>query len=248
VSGATTAVAIGAGVAGAATLGGAIISSNAAKSAASEQAAAENQATAAQQQIYAQNQANIQPYIDAGNSATTEVEQLEGLNGGTPSSIQNTLQQLPGYQFANTQGLKSVQNSATSRGLGVSGAALKGAANYSTGLAEQDYNNLLTGVQNTANMGANAAGGLANVGATTGQGIAATTVGAGNALAQGTTGSANAIASGLGNVGSLVYANSILSGINGQSGGAGGFNSSNIPVTSGDYNFLSDAAASAGGA
>lgn len=228
-SGATTAVAIGAGVAGAASLGGALIQSNAASSAASKQAAAENNATAAQQGIYAQNQQNLQPFIQTGTNASNEVSQLEGLNGGTSSTIQNTLQNLPGYQFSNTQGLKAVQNAASERGLATSGAALKGASNFATGNANTYYNNLLTGVQNTANMGANAAGGLASVGATTGQGIAGTTVGAGNALAQGITGSANAVSGGLNGLGSAVYSNEILQNINGQGGSNNnGFNNSNI--------------------
>jgi hypothetical protein len=57
---------------------------------------------------------------------------------------QATLETLPGYQFARTQGLKAVQNSAAARGLGVSGAALKGAATFSQGLADQNYNNYFT--------------------------------------------------------------------------------------------------------
>ena len=217
------------GAAGA-TLVGSSIQAGAAQSAASTQAAAENQATAAQEGIYNQNAANLQPYISQGTGLIPEINALEGVGGNT-ASIQNTLQQLPGYQFANTQGLKSVQNSATARGLGVSGAAEKGAASYSTGLANQYYNNLLQGLQTTEQTGANAGSALAGVGATTGQGIAGTTVGAGNALAQGTTGAANALAGGLGNVGSLVYANSILSGINGQGGGGINFNTSNIADT-----------------
>ena len=52
---------------------------------------------------------------------------------------QATLEATPGYQFALSQGLKSVQNSASARGLGVSGAAMKGAADYATGLADNTY-------------------------------------------------------------------------------------------------------------
>lgn len=216
-----------AGIGAAASLGSGIIQSNAASSAASTQAAAENNATAAQQGIYSQNQQNLAPFIQQGQAASTEVGQLEGLNGGTPSTIMNTLQQLPGYQFANQQGQLAVQNTSAARGLGISGSEQMGAANFATGEANQYYNNLLTGVQNTANMGANAAGGLASVGAQTGSSIAGTTVGAGNALAQGTTGSANALAGGLtGGSNSLttaLYANQIL---NPNSGN--GYNTPNL--------------------
>lgn len=50
---------------------------------------------------------------------------------------------LPGYQFTLDQGLKAVQNSAAAKGLGISGAALKGAADYTTGLTNSAYSNYL---------------------------------------------------------------------------------------------------------
>lgn len=53
---------------------------------------------------------------------------------------QADLEATPGYQFTKQQGLKAVQNSAAARGLGVSGAALKGAATFATGLSDQTYN------------------------------------------------------------------------------------------------------------
>ena len=58
------------------------------------------------------------------------------------------LEQTPGYQFTLSQGLKSTQNAAAARGLGVSGAALKGADTFATGLANQTYNQQY---QNAAN-------------------------------------------------------------------------------------------------
>lgn len=227
---ALTAGTIGLGAAGvASSLYGANLQSSAAKSAAQTQANAENNATAEQQAMYNQNAANVQPFINQGTAASNEVGALEGLNGGNSSTIMNTLQQLPGYQFANTQGLKAVQNAATERGLGISGAAQKGAAQFATNTANTYYNNLLTGVQNTANMGANAAGGLANVGATTGANIAGTTVGAGNALAQGTVNSAAAQAGGLtgatNNLSSAFYTNQILNSLNNNGSNGGGYNS-----------------------
>lgn len=52
---------------------------------------------------------------------------------------QAELEATPGYQFAKSQGLQATQNSAAARGLGVSGAALKGAATFATGLADNTY-------------------------------------------------------------------------------------------------------------
>lgn len=54
---------------------------------------------------------------------------------------QAELEATPGYQFSLNQGLRAAQNSAAARGLGVSGAALAGAAKFATGLADNTYQN-----------------------------------------------------------------------------------------------------------
>ena len=66
---------------------------------------------------------------------------LPGINSSDaiPSMTQAQLEQTPGYQFTLQQGLQATQSSAAARGLGVSGAALKGAATYATGLADNTY-------------------------------------------------------------------------------------------------------------
>jgi hypothetical protein len=55
---------------------------------------------------------------------------------------QAELEATPGYQFTRNQGLKAVQNSAAARGLGSSGMAQRGAAEYATGLADQTWQNV----------------------------------------------------------------------------------------------------------
>lgn len=64
-----------------------------------------------------------------------------------PSDLADT----PGYQFALDQGLKATQNGYAAQGLGSSGAAMKGAANYAEGLAsttyQQQYQNALGSYQ-----------------------------------------------------------------------------------------------------
>ncbi|MFM0638082.1 hypothetical protein PQQ63_15375 [Paraburkholderia metrosideri] len=59
------------------------------------------------------------------------------------------LAQTPGYQFTLQQGLKGVTNSNVARGLGLSGAQLKGISDYTTGNADntysQQYQNYLAG-------------------------------------------------------------------------------------------------------
>ena len=99
-----------------------------AQTAASAQRSRRGRQTASNTQLaeFNQLQQNAAPYIASGNAANTELQQqLPGLIA--PINMNETaLQQTPGYQFDLTQGLKSTQNSATARGLGISGAALKG--------------------------------------------------------------------------------------------------------------------------
>ena len=78
------------------------------------------------------------PYLDAPLEG--RVPDATGYANSAPGRMsQAELEETPGYQFARSQGLQSVQNSAAARGLGVSGAALKGAATFATGLADQTY-------------------------------------------------------------------------------------------------------------
>lgn len=117
---------------------------------------------------------------------------------------QATLEKTPGYQFNLSQGLKSVQNSAAARGLGNSGAALKGAAQYATGLADSTYqnqfNNAVTNqtnqfnrLTNVAQSGQNAAAGLGGIGQQTASNIGGNLVGASNAQGASYMAGANAI-------------------------------------------------------
>lgn len=108
----------------------------------------------------------LNPYVQLGNNA---YNQLTNDNGGgdlfnyanyrspylaqagqnVPGQInlpsapqpmtQAQVEQTPGYQFNLSQGLKATQSAAAAKGLGVSGAALKGAATYATGLADSTY-------------------------------------------------------------------------------------------------------------
>jgi len=58
------------------------------------------------------------------------------------SFTQEELENTPGYQFTMNEGLKSTQRGYAARGLGSSGAAMKGAARFSTGLANATYQSL----------------------------------------------------------------------------------------------------------
>ena len=124
-----------------------------------------------------QNQVNTAPFIGAGQYATNALQ--AGLQSGQygtqmdlsgmPTAAQaptapgpfvwnptmEGLAATPGYQFTLDQGLKAVQSSAAARGLGMSGAAMRGAADYATGKASQTYDQQLTNALNINTQGLN---------------------------------------------------------------------------------------------
>lgn len=102
-------------------------------------------------------------YIDEGNNSLAHSAVLSDLalaqsdaaqRLGQGPAGQAQLAALPGYQFALAQGLQANQNAMAAKGLGVSGAAMKGAATFATGLADQTYgqqfNRLMQGAAFTA--------------------------------------------------------------------------------------------------
>lgn len=156
--------------------------------------------------------------------------------GSLTQAFNPTMQQLqstPGYQFTLGQGLKSVQNSYAAKGLGSSGAALKGAADYATGDASTTYNqqfqnylqqnqsiySMLTGQSQQGLQGASA---LAGVGTTAAGQQSANTVGAGNAQAA----AYNTLGSSIGNAANSLGTYGLLS--NFMSNGTGGVNTTGV--------------------
>ncbi|MBB3931233.1 hypothetical protein GGR25_002283 [Kaistia hirudinis] len=117
---------------------------------------------------YGNGQSQMAPYIGLGQSAAGAINDLYA----NPQNAQAWLAATPGYQFTLNQGLKAVQNSAAARGLGSSGAALKGAANYATGLADNTYQNQFGNLTSLLGTGQNAAGLLSNLGLQTASGAA----------------------------------------------------------------------------
>lgn len=205
--------------------------------------AAGNEARDRQLSTFDTNTAGLKPYIQAGIGGLDTAKNLLGLDasgmmpagGPDMARINATLAQTPGYAFTLDQGLKATQNSYAAQGLGSSGAALKGAATFATGLASQTYEQQLQnylnlaatgqsasqtlaqlGVQNTQAAGEfGLAGGLAEAQAlgSAGAASAAGTLGAGQATAAGTLGSAQANALGI-----LGSSSATASGITGAAG------------------------------
>lgn len=184
--GAGTAILAGSAIAGGSSLLGSGKSSSASKSAAEESYYATQLATDTEKQLYQQTASSLAPYNTYGQGVLYPMAALTAQTPGqsyldqasqwqqqagnyltqaagmTPPSqmTEAYLQNTPGYQFQLQQGLQATQAAAAARGLGVSGASLKGAATYATGLADSNYqnqfNNAQTAWQDVMNQGVQA--------------------------------------------------------------------------------------------
>lgn len=206
---------VGAGALGAgATIFGANSAADAQKNA--SQTAADTQLT-----MYNTTRGDLAPYRDAGSYAAGKIQDpvYSTIDKFEPPTDQASLEATPGYQFTKTQGLKAVANSAAARGLGVSGAALKGAANFATGLADNTYQQNFDRAATTFNTnlasksaaysrlsdllttGENAAAGTGKAGSIAASGAAGAQIGAGNAQAAAYNATGGAVNSFANNVG-----------------------------------------------
>src|SRR5258707_8627203 len=189
---------IGAGVLGA---GATIFGAN---KAADAQTAAAQQAANTSLSMYNTTRGDLSPYRDIGNTAAGQLTSRLSELTSPITMDQATLEKTPGYQFNLTQGQKAVTNSAAARGLGTSGAALKGAATFATGLADSTYqnqfNNAQTNQSNAYNRlkslvdtGENASAQTGTAGTAAANTAAGAQIGAGNAQAAAANATGSAI-------------------------------------------------------
>lgn len=217
---------------GAAIAGSAVVGAVSSSSAAGKQADAANNAADATTAASAQMRTDLQPYTNAGTSAINPLWAAMGYtqdaNGNMVVNPNSTLQQqfsfnpsdlasTPGYQFTLQQGLRGVNNQLASQGLGLSGAQLKGATTYATGLADntynQQYNNALStyntnyqtasnnvsNLQSLVNTGQNSAAQTGQAGISAANSAGNYLTQAGNADAAGTIATSNNLNNGLNN-------------------------------------------------
>ena len=137
------------GWAAGATVVGSLISANAAGDAADTAAGASRDASAAsiaeQRRQYDLNRADYSPYITSGQSAVNQL--AAGLAPGgrfsttTPFDFRYDQNTDPGYGFRFDQGMRGVNASMAAKGMGLSGAGIKGATEFGQGMGSQEYNN-----------------------------------------------------------------------------------------------------------
>lgn len=161
--------------------------------------------------MYNTTRGDLAPYRAIGQQATTDLSnRLTELTSPIVMD-QATLEKTPGYQFNLSQGLKAAQNSAAARGLGVSGAALKGASTFATGLADTTYQNQFSNavtnqtnafnrLQSLVNTGQSAAAQTGSAGTSAANTAASAQIGAGNAQAAGYNATGGALSNLAGNL------------------------------------------------
>jgi len=208
-----------------AIIGSAVVGAGASVASSSAQSKAASKSADSQMQMYDQTREDLSPYNTAGQGVINQLSNVVSSQTQptyTPVVMdQQSLEQTPGYQFNLTQGLKSTQNSAAARGLGTSGAALKGAATYATGLADSTYQNQFANAQSNAmnvynsqvagqtnqynrllgvaSLGENAAAQTGTAGTAAANGASQAYTNAGNAQAAGYNGAAASVNNGVGN-------------------------------------------------
>ncbi len=246
----TTAIGVGGSLASGA------LGSHAASTAANQQVQAGQQALDFQKQIWGQQQQNMAPFLQAGQSSIGTL--MSDLSNGTfgpgslPSFTAPSLEQArqtPGYMFTQQQGMDAIQRSQAARGTLNSGGTLKALESFGSGLADSTYNDVFNRSLATYNtqmqrqqQGFNQlfAPAQLGVGATEslnslGQGVASN-VGnlmtqQGNAQAAGTVGSANAWGGGIQGAANSTLQGLLLGGVLGQGGLGGIFGSPGSPRT-----------------
>jgi hypothetical protein len=205
--------------AGIASAGASLIGSS---KAAGAQEHAANKASNTEMAMYRRTRADLLPFQRSGRQALNQLmPQLPALTAPINMNEQ-TLEQTPGYQFNLRYGLKAVQNAAAARGLGLSGAALKGATTYATGLADSTYqnqfNNALANKQNTFNMltgvgniGENAATQTGSYGTQIANQVGQNQIGAGNAAAGAYMAGSTAVGNAFNSIPSALMYNQLIS-------------------------------------
>jgi len=247
-------------VGGVAAIGGAVIMAGASENAANLQACGAQNALQLQSNMYNQTVTNEQPFLAAGQGATSQLNYLLGTGKpgdvGTASSSSaggygslnapftaDTFKTMsPAYQFQLQQGQQGVLNSETGQGA-LSGAALKDLTSFNQGLANTSFNNAFQQYQeqqsNTYNrlmgvaqMGQGAASNQATGASNFGSSIGASATNVGTAQAGGAIGVGNAISGGLSSAANSAALPWLQANLNSGSGGGYGYGS---PIPSNQY-------------
>lgn len=158
----------------AAIIGSAVVGAGASvaasKSAAKSTQKATDKAIAAQENNYQRNAAILAPYVATGNKATGALEALLGLSPGGAAAQEQAFENwrnASGYQFTQAEGQKAINAALGRSGQLESGAAVKSALRFNTGLASNTFGQYQAALQGQQQAGLAAAGAQAGVGTNT---------------------------------------------------------------------------------
>lgn len=147
------------------------------------------------------------------STQATDIRPAQAQHGNPAAQYQNAFDNYrnsTGYQFRVGEGMRALDNSYASRGVGKSGAAAKAALNYGQNIASGEFGNYLNALMNVSNSGLSAANAQAGVGTnmvnaiTNNNNAAAGAIG-NNALAAGNANAQmwGAVGNSIGNLGGL---------------------------------------------
>ena len=160
----------------AASVVGGVVQANGAKKAAKAQQAGYDAASMESARQYDQTREDMQPWMQAGNNALSQMQQL---NGGDFSSFKES----PDYQFAFDQGMQALDRSAAARGSLYSGGHQADLMQFGQGLASQQYGNYYNRLAGLAGVGQQTAGQIGEFGAQNASTQANCAIGGANARA-----------------------------------------------------------------
>lgn len=108
---------------------------------------------------------SITPLIPGGGTMTGQQGMSPSGQPTGPADPTAALRETPGYRFTLNEGLNATKNAASASGMLLSGNTLRGLDQFSTGLADQTYQQTVGNLENVAGIGqAAAAGQAANIG------------------------------------------------------------------------------------
>lgn len=142
-------------------LGPASKQANATEAAANASAASSRYATDLQKAMFDKQIELQQPWQQAGTNALAKMQSLEPFKYDP-----NTMYQDPGYAFRMSEGMNALNRSMAAKGLGVSGANIKGAMKYGQNLGSQEFGNAYSRALDEYNTRYNRLASLAGVGQT----------------------------------------------------------------------------------
>lgn len=175
-----------------------------------------SQATANDQADYAAQTAAYNTQLDNYNQDAALASQYQAKGPATQSDISNIVTNMPGFQFAQQQGLQAIQNSASASGQLGSGNLLESLTNYGQGLSQQYFQQYLNNLSGEAGLGANVAGQSASQAQTLGNATA------GLIANQGTTDANSILSAGSAGSQGLLSANQTATAYNVGGGSSGG--------------------------